>query len=133
MTKRISNISVLVYDYDLAIEFYVNKLGFSLLSDVAISTEQRWVTITANKNSSNGSALVLCKANHEQTHLVGKQAGESVFLFLQTDDFWADYHKMLNLGVTFLEQPREEDYATVAVFEDLYGNKWDLLQSKNSN
>ncbi|MFT5674126.1 MAG: catechol 2,3-dioxygenase-like lactoylglutathione lyase family enzyme [Paraglaciecola sp.] len=131
MTKIISNISLLVNDYDEAIDFYVNKLGFALLCDVPVTNEQRWVRISAVKNAANNTALVLCKASVEQRNLVGKQAGDGVFLFLQTDDFWTDYHKMQVAGVEFLEsQPREEVYATVIVFFDLYGNKWDLLQPK---
>ena len=131
MTKVISNISLLVNDYDEAIDFYVNKLGFTLLCDVPVTDEQRWVRISAVKNAPDNTALVLCKASVEQTNLVGKQAGDGVFLFLQTDDFWTDYHKMLVTEVEFLEsQPREEVYATVIVFCDLYGNKWDLIQPK---
>jgi uncharacterized glyoxalase superfamily protein PhnB len=138
MEQFISNITLLVNDYDEAIDFYVNKLHFTLLCDVVISAKQRWVRVLPSTNmSSNASAtssantaLVLAKANPFQTELVGKQAGSEVLLFLQSDDFWQDYQRMQKAGVKFLEQPREEVYATVVVFEDLYGNKWDLLQPK---
>lgn len=126
----ISNVSVLVKDYDQALDFYVHKLGFSLLCDVAIIDEQRWIRV-APKSSTAASALVLTKANPQQIQLVGKQAGEGVFLFLQSDNFWQDYARMQQAGVEFLEEPREEVYATVVVFRDGEGNKWDLLQPKN--
>lgn len=126
----ISNVSVLVADYDQALDFYINKLGFSLLCDVPITEEQRWIRV-APQGSVTASALVLVKANSQQTQLVGKQAGEGVFLFLQSENFWQDYAHMQQAGVEFLEEPREEVYATVVVFRDGEGNKWDLLQPKN--
>jgi lactoylglutathione lyase len=130
----ISNVSVLVVDYDSAIDFYVNKLGFSLLCDVPVTAEQRWIRVappSVHSSVSSASALVLAKANPQQAHLVGKQAGDGVFLFLQSDDFWQDYQRMQQADVAFLEQPREEIYATVVVFRDCAGNKWDLLQPKS--
>lgn len=127
----ISNVSVLVRDYDQAIDFYVNKMGFTLLCDVPVTTQQRWIRVAPQNNAASGTALVLTLAKPEQQHLVGKQAGEGVFLFLHSDDFWADYRRMQQAGVTFLEQPREEIYATVVVFRDSEGNSWDLLQTKN--
>lgn len=132
MSQFISNINLLVQDYDEAIDYYTNKLGFTLLCDVPVTSEQRWVRVAppGNGQHSGGSALVLAKANPQQQTLVGAQAGAEVLLFLQTDDFWADYQRMLAAGVNFVEQPREEIYATVVVFADLYGNRWDLLQPK---
>jgi catechol 2,3-dioxygenase-like lactoylglutathione lyase family enzyme len=128
----ISNVNVLVANYDKAIDFYVNKLGFTLLCDVPVTAEQRWIRVTPQANSATASALVLTKANTQQQHLVGKQAGDGVFLFLQSNDFWVDYQRMQTAGVEFLEQPREEIYATVVIFRDGEGNKWDLLQPKNN-
>lgn len=123
----ISNVALLVTDYDEAIAFYTRKLGFDLLEDTNLGAGKRWVQV-APKNSS-GTALLLAKASNEkQLSAVGDQAGGRVWLFLQTDDFWRDYHAMQAAGVVFHETPRQEPYATVVVFEDLYGNKWDLLQ-----
>lgn len=130
MTQRISNVVLLVTDYDQAIGFFVEKLQFTLLCDVPVAEGQRWVRVAPSSDSEEASAIVLCLATPEQSELVGKQAGEGVFLFLQSDDFWQDYQRMQDAGVKFLETPREEVYATVVVFEDLYGNKWDLLQPK---
>lgn len=123
----ISNVALLVTDYDEAIAFYTQKLGFDLLEDTNLDAGKRWVQV-APKHSS-GTALLLAKASNEkQLSAVGDQAGGRVWLFLQTDDFWRDYHAMQAAGVVFHEVPRQEPYATVVVFEDLYGNKWDLLQ-----
>lgn len=125
--QKIANIALLVADYDDAIEFYTTKLQFSLIADTDLGGGKRWVEI-APPNSS-GSHLLLAKAsNAQQQAAVGSQAGGRVFLFLHTNDFWRDYHAMQANGVMFNEQPREESYGTVAVFQDLYGNKWDLLQ-----
>ncbi|MCS4307542.1 catechol 2,3-dioxygenase-like lactoylglutathione lyase family enzyme [Rheinheimera pacifica] len=123
----ISNVALLVTDYDEAIAFYTRKLGFDLLEDTNLGAGKRWVQVAPKNNS--GTALLLAKAtNEKQLSAVGEQAGGRVWLFLQTDDFWRDYHAMQTAGVVFLEAPRQEPYATVVVFEDLYGNKWDLLQ-----
>lgn len=141
----ISNVSLLVSDYDRAIDFYVNKLGFILLCDVPVTAEQRWIRIApkatvsgavasdavASGAAAPATALVLTKATEQQKMFVGQQAGEGVFLFLQSDDFWQDYQRMKTLGVDFLEEPREEVYATVVIFRDCEGNKWDLLQPKS--
>ena len=125
--QKIANIALLVADYDDAIEFYTTKLQFSLIADTDLGGGKRWVEI-APPNSS-GSHLLLAKAsNAQQQAAVGSQAGGRVFLFLHTNDFWRDYHAMQAKGVEFNEQPRDESYGTVAVFQDLYGNKWDLLQ-----
>ena len=125
--QKIGNIALLVADYDDAIAFYTTKLQFKLVTDTDLGGGKRWVEI-APPNSS-GSHLLLAKAsNEQQLAAVGNQSGGRVFLFLHTNDFWRDYHAMQAKGVVFNEQPREESYATVAVFQDLYGNKWDLLQ-----
>ncbi|MDP5141492.1 VOC family protein [Rheinheimera baltica] len=125
--QKIGNIALLVADYDDAIAFYTSKLQFSLIADTDIGDGKRWIEIAPP--NSNGSHLLLAKAsNAQQQAAVGNQTGGRVFLFLHTNDFWRDYHAMQAKGVKFNEQPREESYGTVAVFEDLYGNKWDLLQ-----
>ena len=129
MDQHIANISLLVTDYDEAIDFYTKKVGFSLIEDTDLGAGKRWVQVAPS--TQQGSALLLAKASTpEQIAAIGQQAGGRVFLFLQTDDFWRDYHTMTLAGVTFLEQPREESYATVVVFSDLYGNKWDLIERK---
>ncbi|HSG52876.1 MAG TPA: VOC family protein [Rheinheimera sp.] len=124
---HIANIALLVRDYDEAINFYCEKLGFELLEDTDMGAGKRWVQVAPKQH--NGTTLLLAKAsNDEQQQVTGNQAGGRVWLFLQADDFWRDYHAMRDAGVEFTEQPREESYATVVVFVDLYGNKWDLLQ-----
>ncbi|WP_240221766.1 VOC family protein [Rheinheimera hassiensis] len=123
----IANVALLVANYDEAIAFYTEKLGFDLLEDTELGGGKRWVQVAPKNNS--GTVLLLAKASNEkQLSAVGDQAGGRVWLFLQTDDFWHDYHAMQAAGVIFHETPRQEAYATVVVFEDLYGNKWDLLQ-----
>jgi len=128
MPQQLSLVSLLVDDYDRAIEFYTLKLGFDLKEDTP-QGDKRWVVVAPP--GSHESAMLLAKASKpEQQALVGGQGAGRVWLFLQTDDFWKDYQRMQDAGVQFLEQPREESYATVVVFQDLYGNKWDLLQRK---
>ena len=126
-TKRgIAHVSLVVRDYDEAIEFYTKKLGFSLKEDIKLTDEKRWVLVSPPNST---TSLLLAKAvNAEQEKHVGNQTGGRVFLFLHTEDFSFDYNLMKSRGVKFLEEPREENYGTVAVFEDLYGNKWDLLE-----
>lgn len=125
--SRIANVALLVTDYDEAINFYTEKMGFELLEDSNLGDGKRWVRIAPKNNS--GTGLLLAKASNEkQRSVVGDQAGGRVWLFLQTDDFWRDFNAMQATGVIFHETPRQESYATVAVFEDLYGNKWDLFQ-----
>lgn len=125
----ISSISYLVRDYDEAIKFFTEALGFTLLEDLQQSESKRWVRVRPAGDA--GTALLLARASTpEQLAHVGKQTGGRVFLFLETKDFWRDYQRMQAQGVRFVEQPREESYATVVVFEDLYGNRWDLLQPK---
>ena len=123
---RLSNVSLLVRDYDEAIAFYVGKLGFDLSSDLDMGGGKRWVTVTPNGGD---AALLLARATTpEQVARVGDQAGGRVWLFLETDDFARDYAAWTAAGVTFREAPRHEPYGMVAVFEDLYGNAWDLIE-----
>lgn len=129
MKQTIGAISLLVRDYDEAISFYTEKLHFELIEDTDMGGSKRWVTVSAR--GSCGTRLLLAKAvTPEQESRVGNQTGGRVFLFLHTDDFWRDYDAMKANGVHFLEEPRDESYGTVVVFEDLYGNKWDLLEMK---
>ena len=131
MSQHIENISLLVKDYDEAILFYTQKLDFDLLEDISLDPDKRWVVV-GPKNTS-GSAILLAKAaNDGQAQFIGNQTGGRVFLFLHTTDFWQDYRIMKDKGVVFLEEPRTEPYGTVVVFQDLYGNKWDLLERKNN-
>jgi len=128
MKQLISNVALVVDSYDDAIDFYTNKLRFELVEDTDLGGGKRWVRISPP--NSNGTSLLLAKANSaEQSKSVGNQTGGRVFLFLQTDDFWRDYNDMMSKGVSFNDSPRVEDYGTVVVFEDIYGNKWDLFQS----
>ncbi len=125
--QQIGNIALVVENYDDAIEFYTQKLQFELIEDTDLGDGKRWVQVAPP--NSNGTNLLLAQAStEEQLQAVGNQTGGRVFLFLQTNDFWRDYQLMKDKGVTFNETPREEAYGTVAVFQDLYGNKWDLLQ-----
>ena len=129
MKQSLSHVALVVRDYDEAIAFFVGTLGFSLLEDT-FQPEQnkRWVVV-APPGFSGGAALLLARAaTPEQAAGIGNQAGGRVFLFLGTDDFWRDYHRMVAAGVTFVRPPAEQPYGTVAVFEDLYGNRWDLVQ-----
>lgn len=129
MKHTIAHIALVVKDYDEAIEFYTNKLNFVLIEDTILSDVKRWVIISPR--GSNGCNLLLAKAaNEEQSSRIGNQTGGRVFLFLYTDDFWRDYHAMVAKGIQFVRPPQEEPYGTVAVFEDLYGNLWDMIQQK---
>ena len=128
--QRIGTIALVVDDYDDAIAFYTQKLSFDLVEDRDLGGGKRWVQVAPL--NSRGTNLLLAQARSpEQKQAVGNQAGGRVFLFLQTNDFWRDYQQMKAEGVQFNEEPREEIYGVVVVFEDLYGNKWDLLQLKN--
>ncbi len=130
MKQTIGAISLLVREYDEAIAFYVGKLGFHLIEDTDMGGGKRWVM--AAPPGSSETRLLLAKAvTPEQASRVGNQTGGRVFLFLHTDDFWRDHEAMKSKGVRFLEEPRNETYGTVVVFEDLYGNKWDLLETKS--
>jgi catechol 2,3-dioxygenase-like lactoylglutathione lyase family enzyme len=125
--QRISNIALVVEDYDDAIAFYTEKLNFQLIEDTDLGGGKRWVQISPP--NANGTNILLAKAsNEQQQQSVGNQAGGRVFLFLQTNDFWRDYQQMKQCGVEFIEEPRVEEYGTVVVFKDLYGTKWDLLE-----
>lgn len=130
MKQSIVHIALVVRDYDEAIDFYVNKLKFELIEDTyQPEQDKRWVVVSPS--GSNGVTLLLARASKpEQVDFVGNQTGGRVFLFLNTDDFWRDYHHMVLQGIKFVRAPKEQEYGTVAVFEDLYGNLWDLLQLK---
>ncbi len=128
MRQSIVHVALLVDDYDRALDFYLNTLRFELIEDTFQPAQnKRWVVIAPP--GSSGTTLLLAKAStDEQQKWIGNQAGGRVFLFLNTDDFWRDYHDMVAAGVRFVRPPTEADYGMVAVFEDLYGNRWDLLQ-----
>ena len=130
MQQQLAHVALVVRDYDEALAFYTQQLRFQLVADTPLGGGKRWVLV-APPGAAGGSALLLARAEGPaQLACVGNQTGGRVFLFLTTDDFWRDYHAMRARGIHFLETPREEAYATVAVFEDLYGNRWDLLQPK---
>ena len=128
--QAIATLTYLVKDYDESIEFFVKKLGFDLIEDTCLEQEQpgkRWVVV--KPRGSAGCSLLLAKAvGATQVSAIGGQTGGRVFLFLHTDDFWRDYAAMQAKGITFIGDPRKETYGTVAVFADLYGNKWDLVE-----
>ena len=129
MNQRIAHIAVVVSDYDEAIQFYRDKLNFILVEDTVLTETKRWVLMSPQ--GSSGCCLLLAKAaNEEQQSRVGNQTGGRVFLFLYTDDFWRDYKAMKENGISFMREPVEEQYGTVAVFSDLYGNLWDLIEPK---
>ncbi len=129
MNQEIAQIALVVKDYDEAIAFYTQKLSFILLEDTQLSETKRWVRVAPK--GSHGTSLLLAKAaNQEQESRIGNQTGGRVFLFLYTDDFYRDYTSMLDKGIHFTSQPRKEAYGTVVVFEDLYGNLWDMIQRK---
>jgi catechol 2,3-dioxygenase-like lactoylglutathione lyase family enzyme len=128
MKQSIGYIALVVRDYDEAISFYVDTLGFRLVEDAFIEAQdKRWVLVAPP--GSMETCLLLARAvGEEQSSRIGKQTGGRVFLFLHTDDFWRDFHAFKGKGVVFVREPKEESYGTVAVFRDLYGNLWDLLQ-----
>ena len=127
MKQKIGYVALLVRDYDEALSFYTGILGFDLIEDTALGGGKRWVLIAPPGNA--GTCLLLAKAaTPEQVARIGDQTGGRVFLFLHTDDFWRDYHALRARGLQFAEEPRRESYGTVAVFVDLYGNRWDLLE-----
>lgn len=129
MKQKIGSLALLVRDYDEAIAFYTQKLGFQLLEDTDLGGGKRWVLV-APPGSTETSLLLAQAASPEQENAIGNQSGGRVFLFLHTDDFWRDYNAMKASGIRFLEEPRTEPYGTVVVFEDLYGNKWDFIELK---
>lgn len=127
MNRHIGQISLLVHDYDDAIAFYTQKLSFALLEDTRLSDTKRWVRIAPHPDAA--FCLLLARADSDdQRSRVGNQTGGRVFLFLYTDDFWRDYDAMREAGIPFTRGPVEEPYGTVAVFADLYGNLWDMIQ-----
>lgn len=131
MTQHLARIALVVKDYDDAIAFYTQKLHFTLIEDTVLSETKRWVVVAPPGSPSNGCYLLLAKAaNEEQAKSIGNQTGGRVFLFLYTDDFWRDHARMVDEGIHFVREPKEEPYGTVAVFEDLYGNLWDFIQPK---
>ena len=128
MARHLALLSLLVRDYDEALAFYVGKLGFELIEDSDLGGGKRWVVVSPGPG---GSRFLLAQASDDaQAALVGGQGGGRVWLFLHTDDFTGDHARMTAAGVRFLEEPRHEAYGSVAVFEDLHGNRWDLLQPK---
>ena len=130
MKQSIIHVALVVKDYDEAIEFYTGKLNFELVEDTyQPEQDKRWVVVSPP--GLTGTTLLLARASDsEQVAFIGNQAGGRVFLFLNTDDFWRDYRAMRAKGIRFVREPKEQPYGTVAVFEDLYGNRWDLLQLK---
>jgi uncharacterized glyoxalase superfamily protein PhnB len=131
MKRTIAQISLIVKDYDEAIDFYVNKLGFTLIEDTPLSETKRWIVVAPSPASE--CKLLLAKASgDEQLSRVGNQTGGRVFLFLHTDDISRDIQKLKENAVKIVRPPSTEVYGTVAVFEDLYGNQWDLIQPANN-
>lgn len=131
MPQLLAHVTLLVRDYDEALTFFTEALGFRVIKDSPLPLGKRWLVVSPP--ASRGTSLLLAQATTpRQLQQVGNQAAGRVFLFLHTDDFWRDYRLMQASNVKFLEAPRHEPYGTVAVFEDLYGNKWDLLQPADS-
>jgi catechol 2,3-dioxygenase-like lactoylglutathione lyase family enzyme len=128
MNQHIAHIALVVNNYDEAIQLYTEKLNFLLIEDTKLSETKRWVMVAPP--GSQCCLLLAQAATEEQKSRVGNQTGGRVFLFLYTDDFWRDYNSMLDKKINFVRQPVEEPYGTVAVFEDLYGNLWDLIEAK---
>ena len=131
MPQHIAHVSLLVRDYDEAISFFTRSLGFELIEDTPSTDrrgrDKRWVLV-APPNSAGATLLLAQASNEEEAARIGNQTGGRVLLFLYTEDFWRDYRTMIANGVKFIREPKNEPYGTVAVFEDLYGNRWDLLQ-----
>lgn len=129
MTSRsVATVAVVVAGYDEAIEWFTTKLGFTLDQDVALGDGKRWVTVVPGPGKAGARLLLAAATDREQESRIGNQTGGRVFLFLETDDFAHDHAAMLEAGVRFTEEPRHEPYGTVAVFSDLYGNLWDLIE-----
>ena len=133
IAQRIGLVSLVVDDYDDALAFFIGKLGFSLVEDTVVPEQaKRWLVVAPP--GANGSRLLLAKAsNEEQKARIGSQAGGRVFLFLYTDNFWRDYERYKASGIVFVREPKREPYGMVAVFKDLYGNLWDLLEPSDAN
>jgi catechol 2,3-dioxygenase-like lactoylglutathione lyase family enzyme len=127
MNQQIAHITLLVKDYDEAIKFYTEKLNFNLVENSVLSSTKRWVLVSPH--GSDGCCLLLAKAvTEEQMKYIGNQAGGRVFLFLYTDNFKKDYQNLIDQGIKIEREPKAEPYGTVAVFSDLYGNLWDLIE-----
>lgn len=132
MYQRIAHIALVVEDYDEAIDFYTQKLDFDILEDTQLTDDKRWVMVAPK--GAKECCLVLAKAaNESQKNSIGNQTGGRVGFFLFTDDFWRDYNKIKDKQVNFVSNPTTFEYGTVAVFEDLYGNKWDLIEPNEKN
>ena len=131
MNQAILHVALVVRDYDEAIAFFCEKLHFTLVEDTyQPEQDKRWVLVAPP--GSSGTTLLLARAaTPEQEDFIGRQTGGRVFLFLRTDDFWRDFNAMRASGINFIREPKEASYGTVAVFEDLYGNLWDLIQLKS--
>jgi catechol 2,3-dioxygenase-like lactoylglutathione lyase family enzyme len=130
MTKRLALVAILVPEYDAGIAFFVETLGFDLLQDTPISDTKRWVRVG---HPDNGTEFLLARAVGDQRDTIGNQGGGRVWLFLETDDFATDFADMTAKGVHFEQAPREEPYGTVAVFQDPFGNRWDLIQFQHAD
>lgn len=133
MVQSIVHVALVVKDYDEAIEFFTQKLNFTLIEDTyQPDHDKRWVVVSPS--GSCGTTVLLARASKpEQEPFIGNQTGGRVFLFLSTDDFWTDYNDMISKGIEFVREPKEQSYGTVAVFKDLYGNLWDLVQFKEEH
>lgn len=129
ISQKIANVAIVVDNYDKAIEFYTQKLNFDLVQDIKLSETKRWVLVSP-PGDGNTNLLLAEATNDEQKSRIGNQTGGRVFLFLHTDDFKRDFKQYTNNGVKFIEEPRHEEYGTVAVFSDLYGNLFDLIEPK---
>lgn len=127
MNQYLAHVAILVNDYDEAIHFYTQQLHFTLIEDTPLSATKRWVVV-APPGDGQTSLLLAKAADDHQSRFVGNQFGGRVFLFLHTDDFWRDYNEMTSKGIEFVRPPSNESYGTVAVFKDIYGNLWDLIE-----
>ena len=130
--QYLAHIALVIKDYDDAIQFYTQKLGFTLIEDTKLSEEKRWVMVRP-PGAKECSILLAKAANEKQNASIGNQTGGRVFLFLFTDDFERDYETYIERGINFIRPPKKEEYGQVAVFEDLYGNLWDLIQPNENN
>lgn len=134
MQQIITNVTIVVRDYDEALHYFTQTLGFEFLEDTPLGGGKRWVRVAPPGGGGLGTALLLAQATTpEQTNAIGNQTGGRVFLFLHTDNFWRDYTAYKARGVDFTEEPREEEYGTVVVFRDLYGNKWDFIELRKTS
>lgn len=130
MPQSLAHLALIVRDYDEAIAWFTETLGFTLVEDTILWEAKRWVLVAPPGASAGAASILLARAaTPEQEAFIGNQAGGRVFLFLRTDDFWRDFRALADKGVRFVREPAEQPYGTVAVFEDLYGNSWDLIQS----